>query len=490
MAIHPFAAWMLAQEARSLMTRLTRVKSFALLQPMVPAAALQPGAHSAIERHLTLCRRQLRGQVMQFLRWLRSPQAQYADEAEGQRRFTFLRLRFNAMLTHFDMFSEVITQRSESENGVWLAGLDVVCAETLRLPGAYYELPPVVCYLDRGPGAAIRRAYTRLPGGGQNPVAIVRIPRERMVGAGIASSLVHEIGHQAAALLDLAQSLRPQLRAMQGQAGEDREQDPWYWWETWISEIVADFWAITRVGVASTLGLIAVLSLPRLFVLRLNGTDPHPVPWLRVQLSCAIGNALYPHPQWQRLAQLWESYYPLYGLPPARVALYRRLLRSMPQFVRLLLAHRIPALNGHTLPQLCAVQERQPRQLARLFMRWQSNPHEMYAAVPSLVFAVFGQARVDGRLTPEAESDVLGKLLTHWALQNSLQTTASCALSLTRPTAAGVGTDIGRGAAASTAWSTAQDGNILRRRKAPPAAQYFRQRRNVWRRQADSFEFV
>ncbi len=48
-------------------------------------------------------------------------------------------------------------------------------------------------------GAAIRRARTRLPGGGDNPVAIIRVPRERMVGSGIASSLVHEVGHQAAA---------------------------------------------------------------------------------------------------------------------------------------------------------------------------------------------------------------------------------------------------------------------------------------------------
>jgi len=32
----------------------------------------------------------------------------------------------------------------------------------LALPG-FYEAPPVICYLDRGAGAAIRRARTRLP---------------------------------------------------------------------------------------------------------------------------------------------------------------------------------------------------------------------------------------------------------------------------------------------------------------------------------------
>ena len=105
------------------------------------------------------------------------------------------------------MFADVITQRSETETGVWLSGLDVVAGDALALPG-YYAAPPVICYLDRGIGAAIRRARTRMPGGGENPVAIVRLPRERLVGSGVASSLVHEVGHQAAALLGLVDSLQ------------------------------------------------------------------------------------------------------------------------------------------------------------------------------------------------------------------------------------------------------------------------------------------
>ena len=49
-----------------------------------------------------------------------------ANAAEAQRRFSFIRLRFNAVLAQFDIFSDVVTQRSESRTGVWLAGLDVV----------------------------------------------------------------------------------------------------------------------------------------------------------------------------------------------------------------------------------------------------------------------------------------------------------------------------------------------------------------------------
>src|SRR5262249_42297591 len=150
-----------------------------------------------------------------------SPRGLAATPAEAQRRFTMLRLRFNTSLAQFDIFADALTQRSESQTGVWLAGLDTIAADALSLSGGYYNPPSVICYLDRGHGAAIRRARTRLPGGGENPVAIIRIPRERMVGSGIGSSLVHEVGHQAAALLDLVESIRPILRRLQRNRGRE-----------------------------------------------------------------------------------------------------------------------------------------------------------------------------------------------------------------------------------------------------------------------------
>ena len=164
----------------------------------------------------------------------------------------------------------------------------MVSSDALALPG-YYEAPPIICYLDRGVGAAIRRARTRLPGGGENPVAIIRIPRERMIGSGIASSLIHEVGHQGAQLLGLRQFLATGA-ARQAKPGGDPLV--WQLWERWISEIVSDFWSVARIGVVSTLGLIGVVSLPRPFVFRINVDDPHPIPWIRVKLSCAIGDAL------------------------------------------------------------------------------------------------------------------------------------------------------------------------------------------------------
>jgi len=418
------ASWFIEQEARALLTRLDRVKPFSLQMTSVLAAAVSPGAQTAIETYLGEGRRALRQLVLRFVRWLRTTDGQAAAPAAAQSRFTILRLRFNAVLAQFDIFADALVQRSEHEYGIWLGGLDMVAADALALP-AYYETPPVICYLDRGHGAAIRRARTRMPGGGQNPVAIIRVPRERMVGSGIASSLVHEVGHQAAALLDLVNSLRPVLIGMQHKGGA--EKIAWRIWERCISEIVADFWAMAKLGVAATTGLMGVVSLPRAFVFRINLDDPHPFPWIRTKLSCALGRALYPHAQWARLEALWESFYPTAGLDEQRTRLIGILEETLPGFVALMVNHRPRALRGSSLGEALSVSERQPDRLAALYKQWKCSPQTMQAAPPTLAFAVIGQARADGQISPEEESRLLADLLTYWALRGTLDMSELCA---------------------------------------------------------------
>ncbi|MDB4873750.1 MAG: hypothetical protein JWM41_196 [Gemmatimonadetes bacterium] len=418
------AARFLEQEARGLVTRLARVKPFALLTPSVPAAAVTVAAQSAIESYLATGRQELRARVGSFLRWIRSPEGQHASAAELQRRFTFLRLRFNVVLSQFDIFAEVLTQRSEHETGVLVGGLDVVAAEALEVPGLT-GAPPVICYLVRDPGAAIRRARTRLPGGGSNPVAVIRVPRERMIGSGIASSLVHEVGHQGAALLGLVESLRPVLQARQRTAGDSAVA--WQLWERWISEIVADLWSAAKVGVAAPLGLIGVVSLPRAFVFRINAEDPHPAPWIRVKISCAMGNAMYPHPQWDRLAALWGQLYPLSDAGDVQQPLFKLLETTIPELVQIMLAHRPTSLGGRSLRDALRAGDRQPQQLAALFRSWNREPMKMREHPPTLVFAAIGQARADGILQAEEESRLLAYLLTYWALRSTLDIAEVCA---------------------------------------------------------------
>lgn len=416
--------WLLEQEARALLTRLELVKPFVLQETMVPAAALMPSAQVAIDRYLMRGRRALRAQVRDYLQWLAGPGRQ-APVTHIQRRFIALKLHFHAALSQLDLFAEAISQRSEQETGVWLAGLDVAAQDALTLPGRFYHAPPVVCHLHRGLGGAIRRARTRLPGGGMSPVAVVRIPRERMIGYGIASSLVHECGHQGAALLGLVESLRPALQEVQRQVSP-RRREAWVLWERWISEVVADLWAIAKVGIASTLGLIGIVSLPRWFVFRVDPEDPHLFPWIRVRLSCALGDALYPHRQWRELAGVWDAFYSTASLDPRRAALLQSLSSTLPDFVRFVLAHRPPALRGLSLGQTLRCPQRTPARLLAMHQAWRAAPARMFQAPPTMVFAALGCARAAARLSPEEENRLLRRLITHWALHSTLDLLSGC----------------------------------------------------------------
>ena len=53
-------------------------------------------------------------------------------------------------------------------------------------------------------------------------------------------------------------------------------------------------------------------------------------------------------------------------------------------------------------------------------LRWSAG-----CLLASLVFAVIGQAKADGQITPEEESGLLASLLTHWALRRTLATQAN-----------------------------------------------------------------
>jgi hypothetical protein len=172
---------------------------------------------------------------------------------------------------------------------------------------------------------------------------------------------------------------------------------------------------------------MGVVSLPRVFVFRLNVDDPHPMPWIRVKLSAAIGEALYPHPQWQRMSAMWDSFYPPGGLSSQTQDLLAALQASMPAFVSLLVNHRPKSLRGRSLMEVLETGERQPARLAALYRDWLDDPSKMYGARPSLTFAVLGQARAQGQLDADAESALFAKLLTYWALRATINMSEICA---------------------------------------------------------------
>lgn len=406
----------LKSEAISLLNRLGQHQPFSLSTPMVAAASPSDAALRAITDHLIKTKRELRQRVQAFLEKLSGKNdEQFQNASQAQAEYAVLKLRFNNILDQLDIFSDVLSQRSEHQTGVWIAGLDVVAQEALLPKPGLYETLPLMCFLERGHGAAIRRAKTKLPGGDLNPVAIIQVPRERMLGSGIASSLIHEVGHQGAALLNLVSSLRQELEKQVETAPPEQKQ-AWSLYEKWISEIVADFWSVGHIGISATQGLMGVVSLPEYFVFRIKLDDPHPFPWIRVKISLACGAALFPDTQWGRFEMLWQKLYPTDKLDEEKKNVVGQLEMILPDFVKLMTQHRSDSLKEQTLQELFPIRQRQPEKLRQLYDQLIRQPESAVKASPTLVFAVIGQARADNRISTTTESRLLGKFLNHWAI--------------------------------------------------------------------------
>ena len=172
----------------------------------------------------------------------------------------------------------------------------------------------MICYLDRGPWRRDPPRAHAAAGRRENPVAIIRVPRERD------GRQRHRVVARARSRTPSARrcsilmnSLRPLLQALQRKGGA--EQMAWTICERCISEIIADFWAVAKVGRLATTGLdrrgesAARVRLPHQY-----GRSASISRGFACGSAPAMGRALYPHPQWARLEQMWDAFYPLAGL--------------------------------------------------------------------------------------------------------------------------------------------------------------------------------
>ncbi len=408
------AARLLDHEARSILVRAQAIRPFSEEMPSVAAAALPGASLVEIERGLLTRRRRICSSLDRYLVWLRSGEGRRSAADEAQRRLARTRLVFTALLHELDLFSDALTQRSEHRTGRLLAGLDFAAEDLLRPARIALGKVVVVSYLDRGAGAAIRRAFTRLPGGGTSPVALLRVPRERMGSTGLAGSVAHEVGHQAAALLGLVPALRDRLeRVPQTLSSADRAA--WSCYVAWASEMLADFWAVGRIGVTHGLGLFSLFNLPAAHVFAGGAHRVHPTPWIRVLLSLAFGQALYPDPQWARLARAWQASYPVDRAKPEQRALLQRLQRLLPSLVSNVVELRPRSLEGQPLGALLRDPRLVPSRLGRRHEHGRLDPRVLERVSPTLVFAVLGHARATGQLSATSEREVLQRLILGWS---------------------------------------------------------------------------
>ncbi|NUN12984.1 MAG: hypothetical protein HUU55_05045 [Myxococcales bacterium] len=408
---------LLLGEILGLRERLLQLRPFSLQMPMVSAARISQESQMAIDSHLACSKTELLRDLTRYQGWFEGEVGRMVCPSEAQRKLNFLRLKFQALLSELDIFADVVSQRSEHDFGVWVAGLDALAEDGLRVDNAPYVPPPLVTYLDRGQGAAIRRVRTRLPGGKHNPVAVIRVPRERMVGMGIGSSLIHEVGHQAIALLGVLPELENVLETM----GRSRLPGSKVYevWKRWLSEILADFWSVSKLGIASTLGLMSVLSLPMPLMFLAGKEDPHPFPWIRGHVSIAMGKVMFPDPQWDMLGKIWWGLYPPSGQSSAVKQRLLPLLQTVDTLAAVIAGHRPKSFGGKTLREALNPSERSPVKLRRWALLWKKGTKVPCTTSPTGWVAMLGQARWDGVLSVGEEAKILRGLLTCWATRGA-----------------------------------------------------------------------
>ena len=324
--LSPPATRLLAQEARALLTGWSACSRSRSSSRWSRRPRLSAAAQTAIERYLA----QARASCAAWCRLsaLAAPVPVGTRPARrGAARFTFCACGSTPCSRSSTSSPTCSTQRSEHDNGrLAVRASTSVAADALRaagavLRGAAGDLLPRPRHRRGDPPRAHAPARRRREPGGDHPRA----------------ARAH--GRQRHRLVARARGRPPGARrcwiswtrcgrccgSVAARAAAATELVAWQLWERWISEIVADFWSVARVGIAATLGLIGVVSLPRAFVFRINLDDPHPLPWIRVKLSCAMGEALYPHPQWERLGRIWEAFYPIGRLDAERASVIERL---------------------------------------------------------------------------------------------------------------------------------------------------------------------
>ncbi len=225
--------------------------------------------------------------------------------------------------------------------------------------------PPVLTYLQNGPGASILKAGLRLwDATSENPVAAIKITRHNLYRP---TALIHETGHQVAHIIGWNEELASALEAeadLKGAPADLAEV-----WASWASEIAADAFAFVHTGYASVAALHDVLAGEEAAVLRYIPGDPHPISYLRVLLGVEMCRQFYGAGPWDELAFAWTEEYPLERAAAPIGTLLRASLPLMPNIALLVLRKPMKAFGGRSLSALIDPGRVSPEALVELERR-------------------------------------------------------------------------------------------------------------------------
>src|SRR3954464_10162690 len=175
----------------------------------------------------------------------------HPDPQRARQALLDIRQRYLQAETLLDFYGDAVNSRTSPGLASLLQGYDVIATDSMArvLDLLGIETPPALVYVDKGLGAAILRAGIRLWNGGHlSPAAAIKLTRHNLL---FPTALLHETGHQVAALTGLNDEIAVTLNQMITPSSP-RLADLW---SSWANELIADVHAFLHAGWAPLFAL-------------------------------------------------------------------------------------------------------------------------------------------------------------------------------------------------------------------------------------------
>lgn len=343
---------------RSALATLDDIENFASAAAW---RALESYLDTAIRRPLGQAVEELKREADVLSAQLRAARGDDDLERVRQRVVAFRR-RFLQVETMLDFYGDAVNTRTSPKLGAILRGCDFLASQSLEraLAPLGRSVPPVLVYIDKGFGASILRAGLRFwTGGPLSPAAVIKITRHNL---GRPTALVHETGHQFAAIVGWNEELAAALqRELAGPSAEVASM-----WAATASEVAADCFAFAHAGYGSVAALHDVVAGEEKSVFQLMPGDPHPVAFVRVLLGVQMCVRFFGAGPWDELAAAWVRTYPVRRAPHDVRGLLELSVELLPKIVDVCMRRPMRAFGGRSLAALVDPAAVRPDALKRI----------------------------------------------------------------------------------------------------------------------------
>ncbi len=272
------------------------------------------------------------------------------------------RAQFARVETTVHFYGDAISSRTNPEVGARLRAMDYIAGVSMRptLEPLNKPIPPVLVYLNKGLGASILRAGLRLwDGFTTSPVAAVSVTYHNQERP---TAIIHETGHQVAAILgwneELARLLLSNLHDVDPRCAN--------LWAQWASEIAADAYGFANVGFAAVAALSDVVGGSPAQTFLFNPDGVHPISYIRVLLGFAMARRFHGRGIWDELEYAWRARYPLRSAPQGLQPLLAQLEHQVPRIVDLTLLTPMRCFGSKSLAERIDPDRVSPNQLLSL----------------------------------------------------------------------------------------------------------------------------